>query len=432
MQLLEESDNNNEVPFKFTGEAGEYFGIWSVNNIFTWMTLGIYSAWAKVRTLQYFYGNTEFAGSRFNFTGEPLKILRGRVIAVLLFILYFAVENIETRLAAIVFVTLLALYFVFAPVLLVLVMSFKLRYSEWRGISFNFKKNYREAYRVYLIPISIFALFIGSLGLPIYSTEVEEYFGYESPMYQSDISENEDLAYDDYNEDYGEDYEEAFDDDYNDEYEDDFYDDDETDSYMNPYLAIPSLIMGILMFCLIPYFDFINMRFLSRNARLGTAPFTYHATIKDYYSLYGKWLFAALIILGLWAIEWKYDALSDMSITWALLIASVLFIPITRSYFKSARYNLLLNKTLIDNKHQLKAKTNFMTMFWIMMTNSIVNIFTLGLMRPWAQIRTTRYILESSSVEVNGSLDDFIASQEKEVNALAEEVADIFDLELLG
>ncbi|MDH4174015.1 MAG: YjgN family protein, partial [Betaproteobacteria bacterium] len=34
---------------EFTGSAREYFRIWIVNLFFTLITLGIYSAWAKVR-----------------------------------------------------------------------------------------------------------------------------------------------------------------------------------------------------------------------------------------------------------------------------------------------------------------------------------------------------------------------------------------------
>ena len=36
-------------PLRFTGSGGEYFKIWIVNLLLTIATLGIYSAWAKVR-----------------------------------------------------------------------------------------------------------------------------------------------------------------------------------------------------------------------------------------------------------------------------------------------------------------------------------------------------------------------------------------------
>jgi uncharacterized membrane protein YjgN (DUF898 family) len=72
----------------FTGRGAEYFGIWIVNLLLTIVTLGIYSAWAKVRRLQYFYRHTEVAGSGFDFHGSPMKILVGRLIALVMLIAY--------------------------------------------------------------------------------------------------------------------------------------------------------------------------------------------------------------------------------------------------------------------------------------------------------------------------------------------------------
>lgn len=68
--------------FIFHGNGKEYFGIWIVNILLTIVTLGIYSAWAKVRNLQYFYGNTELDGASFQFLAKPVTILKGRLIAL--------------------------------------------------------------------------------------------------------------------------------------------------------------------------------------------------------------------------------------------------------------------------------------------------------------------------------------------------------------
>src|SRR5882724_9281066 len=73
---------------RFTGTGASYFGIWIVNLLLTIITLGIYSAWAKVRRLQYFYRHTEVAGSSFDFHGSPSRILIGRVIALVMLFAY--------------------------------------------------------------------------------------------------------------------------------------------------------------------------------------------------------------------------------------------------------------------------------------------------------------------------------------------------------
>ena len=61
--------------FHFTGTGGEYFRIWIVNLILSILTLGIYSAWAKVRTNRYFYGNTQVGNTGFEYHAKPLAIL---------------------------------------------------------------------------------------------------------------------------------------------------------------------------------------------------------------------------------------------------------------------------------------------------------------------------------------------------------------------
>src|SRR4026207_2339411 len=76
------------LPFEFRGNGGEYFRIWIVNLLLTIVTLGIYSAWAKVRRLKYMYRNTQIADSSFDYHGSPVAILKGRLVALVLLIAY--------------------------------------------------------------------------------------------------------------------------------------------------------------------------------------------------------------------------------------------------------------------------------------------------------------------------------------------------------
>ena len=88
----------------FSGKAGEFFGIWIVNLLLSIVTLGIYSAWAKVRTNQYFYGHTRIDQQPFRYLATPLQILKGRIIAVIIFALFFVLSSLSP-----VFALLLAL-----------------------------------------------------------------------------------------------------------------------------------------------------------------------------------------------------------------------------------------------------------------------------------------------------------------------------------
>lgn len=79
-------------PVEFKGKGGEFFGIWIVNVLLTIITFGIYSAWAKVRTKRYFYGNTYVDNDNFEYHAEPMQILKGRLVAVAVLVIW-AVAN---------------------------------------------------------------------------------------------------------------------------------------------------------------------------------------------------------------------------------------------------------------------------------------------------------------------------------------------------
>lgn len=102
---------------KFFGEGLEFFFILLANAILTFLTLGIYAAWAKVKVLQFFYSNTEFATQRFRFTGTGKEIFFGYLKAILIivgfFVLYsllvYAIASVLPALAPFVVLGLYAL-----------------------------------------------------------------------------------------------------------------------------------------------------------------------------------------------------------------------------------------------------------------------------------------------------------------------------------
>src|SRR6266852_4097708 len=132
---------------QFTGTGAEYFGIWIVNLLLTIVTLGVYSAWAKVRRLQYFYRHTELAGSSFDFHGSPGRILVGRVIALVMLLAY----NYSVRLRSPLTLVILVGIAVVMPWLLRNSFRFRLYNTSWRGTRFHFRGTVARAYRVFLL-----------------------------------------------------------------------------------------------------------------------------------------------------------------------------------------------------------------------------------------------------------------------------------------
>ncbi|MGH8517611.1 MAG: YjgN family protein [Panacagrimonas sp.] len=133
--------------FEFTGSGGEYFRIWIVNLLLTILTLGIYSAWAKVRRLQYFSRHTRVAGSVFDYHARPMAILIGRLIALGLFTIYSLANAVPGPLLLLV----LVLIGVLLPVLLRNSFRFRLHNTSYRGIRFSFRGTVGEAYITFLL-----------------------------------------------------------------------------------------------------------------------------------------------------------------------------------------------------------------------------------------------------------------------------------------
>ena len=149
--------DTNTFQVKFHGKASEYFGIWIVNLLLSIVTIGIYSAWAKVRTKKYFYQNTEIGGRRFDYHATGGQILIGRIIIVLAFIAVQILALVPIVLA----VVMVAFLFVF-PWLLVRSLRFNARVSSWSNVRFNFHGKALGAFLVYLLYpfLAIFTLFL--------------------------------------------------------------------------------------------------------------------------------------------------------------------------------------------------------------------------------------------------------------------------------
>ena len=129
------------LPFQFHGDGFEFFRIWIVNILLSIVTLGIYSAWAKVRTQRYFYGNTQLDSSSFEYLADPVAILKGRVIAFVVLVAYSVAQQVSVTVGLVA----LALFLLALPWMLVRGLSFRNHNSAWRGVRFGFAGSYGGA-----------------------------------------------------------------------------------------------------------------------------------------------------------------------------------------------------------------------------------------------------------------------------------------------
>ena len=91
--------------------------------------------------------------------------------------------------------------------------------------------------------------------------------------------------------------------------------------------------------------------------------------------------------------------------------------------------NLIWNNTQLG-PHRFISTVSARKLFAIMLTNLIGVALTLGLYRPFAVARLHKYRAESLTMLAAGSLEDFMSSTEADINAVGEETAEMFDVDL--
>lgn len=156
----EQSSPSTYQSFHFEGNGKEYFRIWIVNIALTILTLGIYSAWAKVRTNRYIYANTYLNGSNFEYNADPVRILIGRIVVVGVYVAFVIFSDYLMMYEVAGGIALVAL--IAMPWLIRQAISFKMRNTSYRNIPFRYTGRTVDFYLFFLIHavLNIFTLFL--------------------------------------------------------------------------------------------------------------------------------------------------------------------------------------------------------------------------------------------------------------------------------
>ncbi len=319
------------IQFEFQGKAGEYFKIWIVNVLLSIVTLGIYSAWAKVRNHRYFYSNTQLTGHSFEYTANPVAILKGRIVATL----FFAGYVFSTEFMPVLTLLFVGLFVVGFPWLACKSLSFRNRNTVFRNIRFGFDGTYFEALKAFILW---------------------------------------------------------------------------------PFLGVISF--GLLF----PYAISRQKLFVVGFSRYGTTRFQPQFTSGGFYNIF-------LVALGVAILGGIVSAMAGALIP---PLTPFLFLPFYLfmfAYVNAKSANLIYNQTLLQ-EHGFDSQIQVGKLAWIYLTNALAVAFTIGLAMPWAKVRLAAYHASCLRLQSRGSLDEFIAAQEKNVSALGEEIGDVFDLDI--
>ena len=163
--------NDDFQSITFDGNTREYFGIWISNIVLSIITLGIYSAWAKVRRIRYFYNHTKIKDFSLGYHATGKEILKGRILTVLLLV---AANGITTIFPTADLLLLIPVFFLI-PWAINSSLRFHLRRTSWRNVRFNWHGTYwKTMYYYFILPI----ISVASFGLlaPVISRYTYQYY----------------------------------------------------------------------------------------------------------------------------------------------------------------------------------------------------------------------------------------------------------------
>lgn len=349
--------------FRFSGSAGEYFGIWIVNLFLTVITLGIYSAWAKVRKKRYFYGNTWLADSNFEYHGNPVAILKGRLLAFAAFVGYTLLTQYSPRYGALLLLALMPA----VPWIIVRSFAFNAVNTSYRNLRFHFDGRYREALA------AIWPLFL----VPLVELLIPEVDPEHRPQRWQDMW--------------------------------------------------PLLVTPVIFMFLYPYVV-AKVKLLQVNrSRFGHADFACRATVGSFYRVYLLTYVLLVVTVAVFSgIGWILSHLLIVLVPFFYLATGAIVL----AYTKSRIGNLVFNTTSLAGGWRFRSTLQMRRLAMIYATNLLAITFTLGLMIPWAAVRTARYRAECLALKGEESLDAFVGDMSRQVNATGEEMGEMFDVDL--
>jgi uncharacterized membrane protein YjgN (DUF898 family) len=182
------------------------------------------------------------------------------------------------------------------------------------------------------------------------------------------------------------------------------------------------------------------------NAEYGQRRFEYDAPVGDFYAAYllAGLLGTALFILSILAlvlaaaIGRAVGPPSTLglptqgmlaSLTLGFVFVYTVVIIAVQSLLTVRVQNLVWNRTYLAG-HRFVYRLGVVRLFWVRLTNLVATLATLGLFRPFAQVRLARYMASVFVVVPGGSLDDFVAAESPDVTAVGEGAADAFDFDI--
>ena len=120
----------------------------------------------------------------------------------------------------------------------------------------------------------------------------------------------------------------------------------------------------------------------------------------------------------------------------ALLISVVMFalyfvgFALSGAIYQSMIRNHLFERTELPGVAKFKSEMQVIPYAWLILSNLLAIIVTVGLAYPWTKIRKAAYLASVTTVAVYPQIDTLVDQAQQDSNAFGEEAAGLFDVDV--
>ena len=193
-----------------------------------------------------------------------------------------------------------------------------------------------------------------------------------------------------------------------------------------------AIVAVVGMLALAPLAAHRAQAFIVNNARFGGKPFKASFGVLTFYRIF----ILATIVLALLFVQFAVFGGMEIFITglpgpgfivsYFILLIGAVFVGV---YIQTTVTNVTFNQTELEGGHGFRSLMSPWVRLWIALSNTLMIVFTLGLLYPWARIRLARYRGTQTAVLAASDLAEF-TSDLADQNAIGEQLGEVFDVEI--
>jgi uncharacterized membrane protein YjgN (DUF898 family) len=390
----------------FEGNGSEYFKIWIVNILLISITLGLYYPWAKVRNHRYFYGNSTLEGRNFDFHATGKQLFLGYLIAMGLFLVYVMVGQLLPLGGPVLLVVL----FLALPWIVWRSLMFNMRMTSFSNVRFGFAGKLGLAYVNFLLLPLLF--FVSVYALPIAAAIIV-------PLYEGSMP-----------------------------------------AYAGGLIAVAVVVSMVLAFYFFALMQKRNTSYLINGYRYGQGEFSTELRTATFAKIALKtfglsfltltvvmmFIGTAVVLMGMDGgfadltqmgnVENPEELIGELLAGGAAVAVVIGYIAMIfagfflMAYMQTRQRTYILENILLDGKIAFISSLKARSLAWVMLSNFLLIMFSLGLATPWAKVRVARLMLENTYVDAGEGFDQYMTQKQEEQSSLGEQIGDAFDVDI--